>query len=540
MSNPFRLKKNDSTETEPTLDFSSSSEETVKKSNSSDESDPSHIPEYIPNSMEEKKEEVSIEPEVILTTPDVLDTNSVQNSKDALDPSSENDSLKESVEDSLDVVAILDSKEKVEEVASETLEVNDKNEEKSKNEDSNETSLSKEQTKKVDKKDQTTKEEKKRIKEKKKEVDPTKPPKPSLSQKISSWSKEAKEAKDSFLEASAPQSDSYSFEDALQNHKPSLPTQKEPANLSTPLSAQAFMMKNPGKPLGLSQVLQVCMASVWIYLGLSFMLGMMLGVPLNLATNYEMYLMVYSIIFWSTTTITGSMAIAYGSSILKVNPFKALQNIHFKRHWIWKGFSMMVAANLILSIITTFFMDLFSTFVFPLAPSPDFDVTGMPLFAGALEFVIVCLIGPVFEEMLYRGLIYRNLSRFNQGFAIVFSALLFGLAHGNLGQAVPTFGVGLVLAYAYAKSNSIWVPIILHILNNTCLMFISTFPIVDIVISIILWITLFVGIWVFYQERKEWRAMFYQANQDGQPWSLVAHMPSFWLYIVAFLILSVI
>ncbi|MDE5757232.1 MAG: CPBP family intramembrane metalloprotease, partial [Allobaculum sp.] len=352
---------------------------------------------------------------------------------------------------------------------------------------SSDLSTSKKQTEKVDKKDKTTKEEKKKAKEKKKEVDPTKPPKPSLSQKISSWSKEAKETKDAFLEASAPQSDSYSFESALQNHKPSLPTQKESANLSTPLSPQAFMMKNPGKPLGFSQVLQVCMASVWIYLGVSFMLGMMLGVSLNLTTNYEMYLMGYSIIFWSTTTITGSMAIAYGSSILKVNPFKALQNTHFERHWIWKGFSMMVAANLILSIITTFFMDLFSTFVFPLAPSPDFDVTGMPLLAGALEFVIVCLIGPVFEEMLYRGLIYRNLSRFNQGFAIVFSALLFGLAHGNLGQAVPTFGVGLVLAYVYAKTNSIWVPIILHILNNTCLMLISTFPIVDIVISIILW-----------------------------------------------------
>ena len=540
MSNPLRL-KNDSIETEPTLDFSSSSEETIKESNSSDEfdeSDPSYNPEYTPNSMkelEEKKEEFSIDPEVILTTSDDLDLDSVQDSKDAFEPSLEKDSL--------DVVAILDSKEKVDEIASETLDVNDKKEEKSKEETSSDLSTSKKQTEKVDKKDKTTKEEKtkKKAKEKKeKEVDPTKPPKLSFSQKIGSWSKEAKEAKDAFLESSTPKSDFYSFESALQNHKPSLPTQKEPANLSTPLSPQAFMMKNPGKPLGFSQVLQVCMASVWIYLGVSFMLGMMLGVSLNLTTNYEMYLMGYSIIFWSTTTITGSMAIAYGSSILKVNPFKALQNTHFERHWIWKGFSMMVAANLILSIITTFFMDLFSTFVFPLAPSPDFDVTGMPLLAGALEFVIVCLIGPVFEEMLYRGLIYRNLSRFNQGFAIVFSALLFGLAHGNLGQAVPTFGVGLVLAYVYAKTNSIWVPIILHILNNTCLMLISTFPIVDIVISIILWITLFVGVWVFFQERKEWRAMFYQANQDGQTWSLVAHMPSFWLYVVAFLILSVI
>ncbi len=282
------------------------------------------------------------------------------------------------------------------------------------------------------------------------------------------------------------------------------------------------------------------MASVWIYLGLSFMLGIMMGVPLNLAPDLELYLTSYSLIFWSTTVATGTMAIAYGSTILKVNPFKALQNTHFDRHWIWKGFCMMVAANLILSIITTFFMNLFSTFVFPLAPSPDFDVTGMPFLAGALEFMVVCLIGPVFEEMLYRGLIYRNLSRFNKGFAVIFSALLFGLAHGNLGQAVPTFGVGLVLAYGYAKSDSLWVPILLHILNNTCLMIISTFPVLDVVVSIGLWIALIVGLWVFFQEYKEWRALFYQANQDKELWSFVARMPSFWLYVVAFLILSVI
>ncbi len=541
MPNPFRFKKNESTPTESAVDFSSSSEETSKKSNSSDESNDSYTSESTSSSLKEKKEEVSNESEVSSSSQDI-DTNSVQVSKAFLEPalSSQNDMSKESVENSVDVPSILDSKEKVEEIVSEKSELNDKKEEKSIKEASSNSSF-KEQTEKDEKKDKTSKEEKKKEEEKKeKEIDPTQPPKLSLSQKVSSWSKEAKGAKDAFLEASVSQPDSYSFETALQNHKPSLPTQKRPANLTPPLSTQAFMMKNPGKPLGLSQVLQVCMASVWIYLGLSFVLGIVLGFPLNLATDFETYLMGYALIFWSTTTITGSMAIAYGSSILKVNPFKALQNTHFNRHWIWKGFSMMVAANLILSIITTFFMDLFSTFVFPLAPSPDFDVTGMPLLAGSLEFMVVCLIGPVFEEMLYRGLIYRNLSRFNQGFAIVFSALLFGLAHGNLGQAVPTFGVGLVLAYVYAKSNSIWVPIILHILNNTCLMLISTFPIVDILISVILWITLIIGIWVFFQERKEWRALFYQANQDGKPWALVARMPSFWLYVVAFLILSVI
>ncbi len=381
---------------------------------------------------------------------------------------------------------------------------------------------------------------KKEAKKQKKEADPTKPPKPNLSQKVGSWFKEAKKAQKAILEASSSQPNAYSFEKALQNHKPSLPTQPSQVSKTASLSVQSYMLKNPKKPLGFSQVLQVCMASVWIYLGLSFMLGIMMGVPLNLAPDLELYLTSYSLIFWSTTVATGTMAIAYGSTILKVNPFKALQNTHFDRHWIWKGFCMMVAANLILSIITTFFMNLFSTFVFPLAPSPDFDVTGMPFLAGALEFMVVCLIGPVFEEMLYRGLIYRNLSRFNKGFAVIFSALLFGLAHGNLGQAVPTFGVGLVLAYGYAKSDSLWVPILLHILNNTCLMIISTFPVLDVVVSIGLWIALIVGLWVFFQEYKEWRALFYQANQDKELWSFVARMPSFWLYVVAFLILSVI
>lgn len=384
------------------------------------------------------------------------------------------------------------------------------------------------------------KKKKKRQEKNKESQDPTKPPKPDFSKKMSSWSKEAKDTFDTLKEDSAPQPDAYSFEAALQNHKPSLPNQEKRNQEPKPLSPQAFMLKYPGKPLGLSQVLQVCMSSVWIYLALSFVLGLLLGMPLGMADSWEVYLTGYSLIFWLTTISTSTMAIGYGSFILKANPFKAFQNKHFDRHWIWKGFGMMVAANLILSLITTLFMELFSTFLFPLAPSPDFDVTGMPLFAGALEFMVVCLVGPILEELLYRGLIYRQLSRFNQGFAIVFSALLFGLAHGNLGQAVPTFGVGLVLAYTYAKSDSIWVPIILHVLNNTCLMIITTFPVLDVVMSILLWVIAIVGVWVFFQERKEWKALFYQANQDGQTWSLVSRMPSFWLYVVAFLILSVV
>lgn len=79
----------------------------------------------------------------------------------------------------------------------------------------------------------------------------------------------------------------------------------------------------------------------------------------------------------------------------------------------------------------------------------------------------VCIIAPVFEEFLFRGILLRTLSKYHVGFAAFATALFFGLMHGNLNQVPSAFLAGLVLAYVAIRSGSIRTPILIHMFINT-------------------------------------------------------------------------
>jgi len=83
-------------------------------------------------------------------------------------------------------------------------------------------------------------------------------------------------------------------------------------------------------------------------------------------------------------------------------------------------------------------------------------------------FLYAGIIGPIVEELVFRGFILRALDRHGKPMAIVVSSVLFGIMHANIPQAVFAFFVGLVLGYV-AERYSIWWSIILHILNNLVL-----------------------------------------------------------------------
>lgn len=83
-------------------------------------------------------------------------------------------------------------------------------------------------------------------------------------------------------------------------------------------------------------------------------------------------------------------------------------------------------------------------------------------------FLYASLLGPVSEEILFRGYVLRTLEPFGKKFAIFGSALLFGLFHGNLLQAPYAFLVGLVLGYVAVEYSVFW-SIGVHIFNNLVL-----------------------------------------------------------------------
>jgi membrane protease YdiL (CAAX protease family) len=88
---------------------------------------------------------------------------------------------------------------------------------------------------------------------------------------------------------------------------------------------------------------------------------------------------------------------------------------------------------------------------------------------GAL--VVVCLLAPVLEEMLFRGVILRSfLVQYPRWQAILGSALLFGFAHLNTYQFALGLLMGTLLGWLYERTRSLIPCIALHAAYNSGVM----------------------------------------------------------------------
>ena len=97
------------------------------------------------------------------------------------------------------------------------------------------------------------------------------------------------------------------------------------------------------------------------------------------------------------------------------------------------------------------------------------DIWAKPLW---LNILYIAILPPVIEEFIFRGALFqgfRNCGLFKTAF---FTALMFGLAHGNLNQFMYAFAVGMFLAYLVEASGSVYATMLAHSLINGSTIFI--------------------------------------------------------------------
>lgn len=95
------------------------------------------------------------------------------------------------------------------------------------------------------------------------------------------------------------------------------------------------------------------------------------------------------------------------------------------------------------------------------------EQTAPDSFASAIVSVgASALIAPIAEEFIYRKLLLKPLRALGDTPAIVLSALIFGLAHGNFDQFAYSFFGGIIFGLTAVRFGSIALPIILHMINN--------------------------------------------------------------------------
>lgn len=124
-------------------------------------------------------------------------------------------------------------------------------------------------------------------------------------------------------------------------------------------------------------------------------------------------------------------------------------------------FGGCLLANYATSIIVSFFESMGIIFEYSTGPDPTNLTEVIFLFVGT------AIIPPLTEELAMRGFVMQSLKKYGNAFAIIASAFVFSVFHGNPTQIPFAFICGLFLGYAAMASGSLWVSIAVHAMVNS-------------------------------------------------------------------------
>jgi len=89
----------------------------------------------------------------------------------------------------------------------------------------------------------------------------------------------------------------------------------------------------------------------------------------------------------------------------------------------------------------------------------------------ALNLLVIALIPALGEELLFRGLLQRLLGEWTRNIhaGVIITAFIFSALHLQFFGFLPRFVLGLMLGYLLEITQSLWVPIFAHFVNNATL-----------------------------------------------------------------------
>ena len=169
--------------------------------------------------------------------------------------------------------------------------------------------------------------------------------------------------------------------------------------------------------------------------------------------------------------------------------------------------------------------------------APQITVSGS-MHRTAVLALYCCVVAPVTEELLMRGLVLKNLCRVSQRLGIVLSALLFAVMHENVPQMLLAFPLGVLLAYITIRHNSVTPAICVHICVNTVEFLMQlgneylptrTFSTVNMVYTLGI---LLIGAVIFSLTLLTERLPVPTPHQSMRGWRIVCSSPLFWLLLV--------
>ncbi|MCP9235694.1 CPBP family intramembrane glutamic endopeptidase [Lewinella sp. JB7] len=133
--------------------------------------------------------------------------------------------------------------------------------------------------------------------------------------------------------------------------------------------------------------------------------------------------------------------------------------------WSWQRFLMKKVVKYY-AVMTVTTITIVAVFPVLLRGTNAVDNELLQASPGA-AFISICVLAPLLEETLFRGLIQERLGRGSPWYvSILLSATLFALMHGTGACLFPLFMGGITLGYLYYRWNSLYACMLLHFVVN--------------------------------------------------------------------------
>ncbi len=181
-------------------------------------------------------------------------------------------------------------------------------------------------------------------------------------------------------------------------------------------------------------------------------------------------LVLHSALLAFMVTLVVWLPAAFGRSRLTLRDIGIQKSVQW-RDGLWAALGFVIYA-LIMTIVAQI-LEKIAWFNTEQPQQLGFDgMSGVTLFIG---FIVLTILTPVAEEILFRGILQGKLRQ--SGVPFVATALivggLFGLAHGQWNVGIDVFFMSLVASYLREKTGRLWPSIILHIIKNSLAFYVA-------------------------------------------------------------------
>lgn len=157
-----------------------------------------------------------------------------------------------------------------------------------------------------------------------------------------------------------------------------------------------------------------------------------------------------------------------GNYLISRRPF-SLQEMGIARTLRWRDIGLGLAGFVLYGLLSTIVLSIAKSVPgFNIGQAQQLGVTTLFGSERILGFVVLVVVTPFFEELLFRGILFSKIreNRVSLWPAMILVSALFAIAHGQWNVGLDVFCMSMVACYLREATGSIWAGIIVHMMKN--------------------------------------------------------------------------